>query len=77
MFMKLDVILSYVLSFLEGALSGVCFYRAGQEKEEQPKVLLYMASAVWFALSVLEGMEGTRALREARMTDPGEEEMPA
>lgn len=77
MFMKLDVILSFVLSILEGALSGVCFYRAGQTKEKKPKVLLYIASAAWFALSVLEGMEGARTLKEARMTEPGEEEMPA
>lgn len=64
--MKLNAILSFVLSILEGGLAGACFYRAGQEKEKKPKVLWYISSAAWFALSVLDGMEGTRALKEAK-----------
>ncbi len=63
--MKLEVILSYVLSILEGGLSGACFYRAGQEKDKKCKVLMYISSAAWFLLSVLDGIEGARALKKA------------
>ena len=64
--MKLDAILSFVLSILEGGLAGACFYQAGQAKEKRPKVLWYITSSVWFILSLLDGMEATRALKEAK-----------
>ncbi len=72
--MKLDAILSFVLSILEGGLAGACFYRAGQVKEKKPKVFWYIASAAWFVLSVLDGMEGARALKEAGAAADGETE---
>ena len=60
-----DAILSFVLSILEGGLSGAVFYYAGQEKDKKRKVLMYIASAAWFILSVLDGIEGARALKAA------------
>ena len=60
--MKLDAILSFVLSVLEGGLAGACVYCAGQAKEKKLKVLWHIVSAVWFVLSVLDGMEGIGAL---------------
>ena len=64
--MKLDAILSFVLSILEGGLAGACFYHAGQAKEKKLKVLWHIVSAAWFVLSVLEGMEGIRTLEEGK-----------
>ena len=64
--MKLDVILSYVLSILEGGLAGACFYRAGQAKEKKCRVFFCLASAAWFILSVLDGMEGARMQKNAK-----------
>ncbi|MBD5150517.1 MAG: hypothetical protein HDT18_09170 [Oscillibacter sp.] len=64
--MKLDTILSFVLSVLEGGLAGACFYRAGQEKEKKRKVIWHIVSAAWFVLSVLDGTEGMKALEENR-----------
>ncbi|MDE7220499.1 MAG: hypothetical protein K2O45_12915 [Oscillospiraceae bacterium] len=64
--MKLDVILSYVLSILEGCLAGTCFYRAGQAKETRCRVFFYLASAAWFVLSVLNGIEGARMHKNAK-----------
>ena len=71
--MKLDTILSFVLSMLEGGLAGACFYHAGQAKEKKLKVLWYIASAAWFVLSVLVGMEGARALKEAKAANEAAE----
>ena len=62
--MKLDAILSFVLSMLEGGLAGACFYHAGQAKEKKLKVLWHIVSAAWFALSVLDGMEGIGTLKD-------------
>ena len=70
------VILSFVLSILEGGLSGAVFYYAGQEKDKKCKALMYIASAVWFILSVLDGIEGARALKAVRQEKTGEEELP-
>ena len=70
---KLDAILSFVLSILEGGLAGASFYRAGQEKEKKPRVFWYIAGAAWFVLSVLDGMEATRALKEARAANEAAE----
>ena len=67
--MKADVILSYVLSIMEGGLSGAYFYRAGQAKERKHKVLLYITGAAWFILSVLNGMNGTRKWKAAQTTE--------
>lgn len=64
--MKLEAVLSYALSIAEGALAGVCFCRAKQTREIRPKVLLYIASALSFAASVLDGLEGGRMLREPK-----------
>lgn len=69
--MKTDAIFSYVLAILEGGLSGMCFYRAGQAKEKKHKVILYIAGALWFAASVIDALTGGRELREALET--GEE----
>ncbi|MBD5155104.1 MAG: hypothetical protein HDT15_08590 [Oscillibacter sp.] len=71
-----DVILSFVLSILEGGLSGAIFYYAGQEKDKKCKVLMYIASAAWFILSVLDGVEGARALKAAGREKAGEDEAP-
>ena len=64
--MKLDAILSFALSILEGGLAGGCFYCAQQAKDRKQKVLWHIVSAAWFVLSVLEGMEGIKALKEDR-----------
>lgn len=74
---KLDVILSYMLSILEGGLAGACFYRAGKTKDRKHKVLWYAASAAWFVLSVLDGAEGGRALKEARAAGDEAESEPS
>ncbi len=71
-----DVILSFVLAILEGGLSGAVFYYAGQEKDKKCKVLMYIASAVCFILSVLDGIEGARALKAARQKKSGGEDAP-
>ena len=67
--MKPNVILSCVLAVMEGGLAGAYFCRAGQTKEKKPKVLLYIVSALWFALSVLDGTEGARALQKDKTTE--------
>lgn len=72
--MKLHVILSYVLAVLEGGIAGVCFYNAGKTKEPKRRALWYIVSAVWFVLSVLDSLAGSRALKEAREA-AGEEEI--
>ena len=64
--MKLDAILSFVLSVLEGGLAGACVYHAGQAKEKKRKVFWHIVSAAWFVLSVLDGMEGMKALEEGK-----------
>ena len=64
--MKLDTILSFALSILEGGLAGACFCLAGQKKEKKLKVLWHIVSAAWFVLSVLEGMEGIDALEKGK-----------
>ena len=64
--MKLDTILSFALSILEGGLAGACFYHAGQAKEKKLKVLWHIVSAAWFVLSVLDGIAGMKALEKNR-----------
>ena len=61
-----NAIFHYVLSALEGFLSGACFYQAAQSEERRHKVLLYSASTLWFATSVLDALMGGRALRDAK-----------
>jgi len=68
-------ILQYVLAILEGAVSGVCFYRAWHvEKRTGRMVLLLIASAVWFACSVLSSFQGGRELRELKNRNEGDED---
>lgn len=71
-----NVILSFVLAILEGGLSGAVFYYAGQEKDRKCRVLMYIASAACFLLSVLDGIEGAKALKALRQEKSGEEEVP-
>jgi len=67
-------ILQYVLAILEGAVSGVCFYRAWHvEKRTGRMVLLVIASALWFACSVLSSLQGGRELREMKKINGGDE----
>ena len=70
--MKLNAILSFVLSILEGGLAGVCCYQGGKAENGKRKALWYITGAVWFVLSVLDGAEGSRALKEARAAASGE-----
>ena len=63
--MKKTAIFHYVFSALEGFLSGACFYQASRSGEKRHKVLLYAASALWFASSVLDALAGGRMLRES------------
>ena len=62
----MNAIFHYVLAVLEGGLSGACFYRARQSKEKKYKTLMYAASALWFASSVIDGVIGGRELRKAK-----------
>ena len=61
-----NAVFHYVLSILEGSLSGAFFYRAGQEERKKRRILLYGVSAVWFAMSVLDALIGGDELREAK-----------
>ena len=56
----------YVLAILEGAVSGVCFFLARKEEQPKRRALLFIASAGWFVLSLLDSLTGGRELREAR-----------
>ncbi|MDE7262517.1 MAG: hypothetical protein K2N78_10750 [Oscillospiraceae bacterium] len=60
----MNAVFHYVLAILEGGLAGGFFYCARQAKEN--KVLLHLVSALWFALSVLDALEGGRELRELK-----------
>ena len=71
--MKTSCIIHYVLAILEAAVSGVCFYKAGQAKETRRKVFLFTASAVWFACSLVSSLQGGRKLREMKHTDGGDD----
>ena len=62
----MNAIFHYVLAVMEGGLSGVCCYRAGQSKDKTHKALLYAASALWFAASVIDSILGGRELRKAK-----------
>ena len=59
-------IIHYVLAILEGGLAGGFFYCAGQETQKKRKVLLYVCSALSFAISLLDSLEGGRLWKEAR-----------
>lgn len=58
--MKLEILLSYLLSILEGALSGVCFYEAEREECPWRKFVGCLLGAVFFVLSLLESIEASR-----------------
>lgn len=64
--MKLEILLSYLLSILEGALSGVCFYEAEREECPRKKFVACLVGAVFFVLSLLESVEATRKVIAAR-----------
>lgn len=73
----MKAIIHYVLAILEGGLAGGLFYYAGQEKEKERKVLMYVASALAFVLSLLDSMEGGRewkAWREAKALEESDGE---
>lgn len=61
-----NAIFRYVLSILEGFLAGACFWQAQQSEEKKHRVIMYIASALWFASSVLDSLTGGRALRESK-----------
>lgn len=62
--MKFDSIFYYVMALLEGALSGVVFYEAEKTEHKQRKILLFVASAAWFLISLVDSLQGGLALRE-------------
>lgn len=70
-------IFHYMMAILEGGLSGAVFYEAEKETQKKRKILLLITSIGWFILSLADAFQGGQALREARMTNSGEEEMPA
>jgi hypothetical protein len=61
-----NAIFHYILSILEGFLSGAFFYRAGQTENKKRRILLYGISALWFASSALDALIGGDELRDAR-----------
>ena len=61
-----NAIFHYVLSILEGFLSGAYFCRAEQTEDRPRKVLLYATSALWFVSSVLNSLIGGRALKDEK-----------
>lgn len=72
-----DCIFHYVMAILEGGLSGAAFCEAEKETQKKRKILLLITSIGWFILSLADAFQGGMSLREARMANPGEEEMPA
>ena len=70
--MKTSCIIHYVLAILEAAVSGVCFYKAGQAKETRRKALLFTASGVWFACPLVSSLHGGRKLRQITHPDGGD-----
>ena len=73
----MKVIIHYVLAILEGGLAGGLFYYAGQEKTQKRKVLMYVASALAFLLSLMDSLEAGREwkeLRAAKAYDEDEED---
>ena len=71
--MKTSCIGHYLLAILEGAVSGMCYCRARQAAETRSKALLFTASAVWFACSLVSLLQGGRELREMKNTDGGDD----
>ena len=62
--MKANGIFHLVLAILEGGLSGAILYQAGQAEEKKHRLLLFVASAAWFVLSLTDSLQGVRSLRE-------------
>lgn len=62
----MKVIFHYALAVLEGGLSGVCFYRAGRSEDKKYRAIMYTASALCFAASVIDSIVGGRELRNAK-----------
>ena len=68
-----NAVFHFVLSVLEGFLSGAFFYRAGQEENRKRKILMHAVSAGWFALSVLDALLGGDELRTAKAPETNED----
>lgn len=64
--MKSDCIFHYVMAVLEGALSGVICYQAQKTEHKERKILLFVASAAWFLVSLADSLQGSLTLRELR-----------
>ncbi len=61
-----ECIFHSVMAILECGLSGAIFYEAEKESRKKRKILLLIASAGWFILSLADSLQGGEALRALR-----------